>query len=92
MKANEQTKLERLITSFQNIEEATFWPKDIDELYQALSGKITFKEMNEYLNSDFIYRMNNSEHRERLFIQRYEKSVSDLKKMRNMFSEDIDFI
>ena len=91
MSQNDSINL-RLVKNFEHISEATFWPKEIERAQSSLTEPLTFKELDELLNNDFIRTINNMGSAKRIHSNEYKGYLDRLSKLKNTFSYDIDYI
>lgn len=82
----------RLLEHFLQIEESTFWPRELNEIMLALEKELTFEELSPILEQVFINKMNDMSMNSRRFKNEYDACLKDLGELKNTFSYDIDFI
>lgn len=82
----------RLVKNFEHVSEASFWPAEITRAQDSLTNPLTFKELDELLNNDFIRTINNMGSAKKIHSNEYNGYLDKLSKLKNTFSYDIDYI
>lgn len=82
----------RILKHFEDIPEAPFWPTDITSVMDMLMSPVSFKEMSDFLTDDHHRTVNHLEDAMDKYKINYNRSIEQFKKMKNVFSYDIDYI